>query len=396
MEYNLLTQKLLAEGYTAENYPDYVQLPGGCWGKDPLQNLHDGFEYTREYLGTLTFETGCGLLVSGCEIGGGSMGYMGITWIPENNNPVICCPHRKDACDKRNPILGGPSGGGLSKLFMCDCHITERPYRYDESVEKVCDDMAAEKKRKYDEFSERAKGHVCHWHMRYNDWTKKWQQEYNPMECAKNCTQVGGICDLRHVPVSRKKGNVFYDVKVSYTRRDGTLFDGQEIVRINKGVRLFETGKSITICEEAVKHCKADIARKETDRRHAKIFLCGWKVEVLNIRAEQRESRDLMQDLQDISNGIEVIHASDQKEEAKEAKRQKRQQAQEARVRKLERKLLEVGYYSLEEHSLDRRHADKWLGAERIAELEGMRAQQEKEKQSQPVQMSLFDMEGMA
>ena len=48
-EYNKLTQRLLAEGYTADNYPDYVKIGGENFGKgDPLDNFYGGFEYTRE------------------------------------------------------------------------------------------------------------------------------------------------------------------------------------------------------------------------------------------------------------------------------------------------------------------------------------------------------------
>ena len=59
------------------------------------------------------------------------------------------------------------------------------------------------------------------------------------------------------------------------------------------------------------------------------------------------------------------------------------------------RSLLENGYESLEEYSTDRRHADKWLGPERIAELENLRRLKEKERKEQPVQLSLFDMEAL-
>ena len=38
----------------------------------------------------------------------------------------------------------------------------------------------------------------------------------------------------------------------------------------------------------------------------------------------------------------------------------------------------------------DRRHADKWLGPERIAELENLRRLKEKERKEQPVQLSLL------
>ena len=39
---------------------------------------------------------------------------------------------------------------------------------------------------------------------------------------------------------------------------------------------------------------------------------------VLNIRSEQRESRDLIQDLQDIQSGIKITHASDTQKNQKE------------------------------------------------------------------------------
>lgn len=35
----------------------------------------------------------------------------------------------------------------------------------------------------------------------------------------------------------------------------------------------------------------------------------SMKMEIVNIRIEQRESRDLLQDLQDIRAGIQITHA---------------------------------------------------------------------------------------
>lgn len=388
---NLLTQRLLAEGYTAERHPDYVQVCSSGWGKELWQNLAGGFEYTNECLSKLVFQTGCGLLVKGGRFSTGSMSYMGIDWIPENDNPVITCPYRKDSCDLRDPLLGGADGGGLSKIFRCDCHQTKEPYDYGRSAEKVSDDEGREIKRKYDAFSERVKGHVCHWHMNYDYWTGEWRQRYDPLECARSCQNVGGVCSLTHKPVSAKRGNVFYDVRTSYIRNDGTLFDGEEVVRIEKGICLFETAKSMTICEQAEKRCKGHIYGLVKNRYHAETLLYGWKVEVLNIRAEQRESRNLLQDLQDIREGIEVVHASDLQRAQKDEKKARRQQAQEKKIARLEKKLVDIGYGNLEEYSLDKIHADKWLGSERIQELEEMRQKKLKEEQGKPVQLSLFE-----
>ena len=41
-EYNLLTQELLLQGYTAEHYPDYVRIGNGKLGKSPLENSCGG------------------------------------------------------------------------------------------------------------------------------------------------------------------------------------------------------------------------------------------------------------------------------------------------------------------------------------------------------------------
>lgn len=390
-EYNLLTQRLLAEGYTAENYPDYVRLPGGCWGKEPLRNIYGGFEYTYQYRSQMVFKTKCGLLVKGSSFIG-SMSYMGILWIPENDNPVVNCPYRKDSCDLRNPVLGGVHGGGLLKLFQCDCHQTDEPYDYEKSIDKVRDDENGKKRRKYEAFVKSRNGHVCQWHAYYNEWTREWSHDYDPMVCSKYCLNIGKTCDFTNLPISRKKGNVFYDVKISYIRNDGTLFDGEEVVKIQKGVRLFETAKSMTICEAAVRKCRQEIVDKAKNKWDREIFLYGWKVEVLNIRAEYRESRDLMQDLEDIRNGIQIVHASDLDRQEKEEKKERRLQAQQKKIERLEKKILDVGYHSLEEYSIDKIHADKWLGEERIVELEVLRKRRLKEEQENPVQLSLFDM----
>lgn len=390
-EYNLLTRKLLVEGYTADNYPDYVRLPGGCWGDNPLQNLYGGFEYTREYRSRMIFKTGCGLLLKGNSLGFGNMFYMGILWTTENDNPVVACPYRKDSCDLRNPVLGGPRGGGLCKILNCDCHKTDAPYDYEKSYEKVLDGEVREINNAYEEFVRKKGGHVCRRHAYYNYWTKEWSMKYNPMNCA-DCSNITGSCDLTHLPISKKKGNVFYDVKISYIRHDGTLFDGEQVTKVNKGVRIFETRKSMTICEAVVKNCKKYIFDREKMKRHKEIFLYGWKIEVLNIRAEQRESRDLFQDLQDIRDGIEVFHASDFEKQKKADKKERRQIAMQKKIEKLEKKLLDIGYHNLERTDIDKIHADKWLGEEKIAELEELREKRIREEQNRPVQLSLFDM----
>ena len=94
--------------------------------------------------------------------------------------------------------------------------------------------------------------------------------------------------------------------------------------------------------------------------------------------------------MEDIRSGITVYHASDQKKKEIQEKRERRERAKEARTKRLEKKILEIGYENLNPHSLDRIHADKWFGEERLKELGTLREQRLREEQNKPVQLSLF------
>ena len=174
-------------------------------------------------------------------------------------------------------------------------------------------------------------------------------------------------------------------------RRDGTLFDGQKEISIQKGCRLLETSKSMTICENIVRYGRKQIISHEQTKYHSEMFLYGWKVEVVNIRAEQRESRDLLQDLQDIREGITIVHASDQEKRNKELKKQNRAKQKEKREKRLEQKIVRNGWGSLEPFSLDYHHALKWFGQEKIEALERSHQKYLEEERNMPRQMSLFE-----
>ena len=73
-------------------------------------------------------------------------------------------------------------------------------------------------------------------------------------------------------------------------------------------------------------------------------------------------------------------------------KKERRKKTHEAAIKRLEKKLLKDGYGSLKEFSLDKHHADRWLGEERIAQLEQQR--QEVERRESHVQISLSDLAG--
>lgn len=389
-EYNLFTQNLFSQGYTFENYPDYAALPNS-WCDRRLFDIMNGFRYTSDYLKQKVYATGCGLLCRGWEFGNGYTSYGGIDWMPENDNPLIACPYKKEHCSLRHPLMDRVWGGAALKISHCNCHEVPVPYNYEKSVKKVSDEREREIQRKYEMFCMQKNYHICRWHCSYDEWEEEWRQFYRPLDCARCCLNIGGTCDLKHTPISEKKGNVYYDVKITKVRHDDTLFNGQEEVSIRKGCRLLEKRTSMTICENIVRYGAGEIQEIEEGRYHAERFLFGWKVEVLNVRAEQRESRDLMQDLQDIRDGITVIHASDQVKQKKEEKRKRRSERMAKREKRLEQLIIRDGLDSLATCSLDYRHALKWFGKERLKALEKQHQEYLEAERNKPQQMSLFE-----
>lgn len=407
-EYNKLTKRLLAEGYTTDNYPkDKVHIAHGCYAENgnPLDNMYGGFEYNRMYYETFVYKTGCGLYVSGKEVLSG-MGCSGTDWCHENNNPVIRCPYDKADCADNDSRLHGMRGGGLYIQCWCVCHRTDESYNYENSFEKAEKERHEEKELKYLEYCEAHKGRICRNHMYFNERTRTWTLRYDPKICANlKCYGWNGgkfdkydsTCPIMGRELTKEKGNVFYDLKTSYLRTDlnGTLFEGQIDTAIEKGKRVFGAQVSMDICRNYVKLCKDDLISKIKMNYHSELFFAEhygryFNVEVLNIRAEKRESRDLMQDLQDIRDGISISYDSDLIKEANKAKSEKRKHAKEKRIVAMEKRILEIGYGNMD--TFEQNKACKLLDFDRIDELETMRQQKIKEEQEKPVQLSLFDM----
>lgn len=394
-DYNLLTQNLLASGYTAENYPEYVRISGSRMsGNDPLYNLAGGFTYKSWCIDQFIYKTGCGRYVKGRNVLS-DMGYMGVEWSHENDCPVIRCPYDIPDCPDNDKRLHGIQGGGLCIQCLCVCHRTMEEYDFENSIEKANQEREQEKERKYQEYENAHNHRVCREQSCFDERTRTWELRYEPSLCVRGvCRRGGGYCPILGKELTKKRVNVYYDLKTSGIRHDGTLFDGESWASIEKGIRFFEHPASLDICEAFIKVEPDTIFHKLKWEKltYMQMFDKTYTMEVLNIRAEYRPGRDLMQDLQDIQSGIRISHASDNEKREKAAKRERRQTAKQIRISKLEKKLLEVGYMGLQTCSIDKIHADKWLSPERIEELEEMRQQQRKEEREKPVQLSLFDM----
>ena len=398
-EYNELTKKLLSKGYTAENYPKGMVRIGNSYCRDksnPLDNFDGGFVYSRIYADTITYQTGCGMFVKGENVIS-NMGYMGVEWCHENFNPVIRCPFDKAQCPHNDERLRGTSGGGLCIQCWCVCHRTEETYDFDNSFEKEEMLRKQEKEQKYKEFFEAHNGRVCQNHMFYDERTRTWKQVYEPGRCVNMCYSQNGYCPILGKKLSKKRGNVYYDVKTSgiiqQKEEQLSLFDGDSWANVRKGIRYFKNPCSMDICEAFVKLCSDEIERNyRINHSCERMIDKTWQFEIRNIRAESKPSRDLMQDLEDIKAGITISFEPEAENRAKEQKKRKREEAKKKRIEKLEKKIIEVGYGNLAESSLDKAHADKWLTGERLEELEQIRQQKIMEEQNKPVQLSLFDM----
>lgn len=386
-EYNELTKKLLAEGYTAENYPDYVKIPSGrLSGSDPLHNLYGGFEYLVYYRDEFVYQTPCGFCVMGRNTLDG-LCSMGNYYCHENNNVLVRCPHKKKGCAK--------NAADMLYDTWCQCSRTEEPYDYERSIEKIRDEKHKEKTRKWEEFVESRNGRVCQVHCIYND-NEEWEMHYDPDACIKYCPNSYCRCSVLGKEFSKKRGNVFYDLKKTYENQDYdgkqfSMFDKSQYVSIEKGKRWFPNPMPIEVCEALVKLENGRILQRwMTNNSSAIMFNPTLKVEVLNIRAEIRESRDLMQDLKDIQEGIEITHESDNIARKKEEKSEKRKQAKEKKREGFIKRISTNGWNSLD--AQEKVRAGKCLEAAEINKADKEFKAKQKAEKKEPEQ---FRIEGL-
>ena len=404
-EYNLLTKRLLAEGYTAENHPDYVMLDKG-WNKDdPLENLHGGFTYYGWHIYEKVFKTPCGMQCKG-NFAMTGMSWMGKEWSYENDCPTILCPKGEVGCQMREePFKGEKTGINCQR---CVVHETNEQYAYEGSCEAEKHIWDDEIRRKKIGFSLQKQGRVCDMHMHYDREKKEWFFHYDPMQCACGLCRAqntdfkdGGYCPVLGKNITREKGNVFYDVRYfgrDYSK-DGTFFEGEQFETIIKGRQLFDKPILLDIAKVIATICQDEIKNKvrwgSRDYDSLTMFRAErgeidlhW--EVCNVRAEKKYVRDFEQDLKDIEAGIQVIHHIDEARKEKQAKSEKRKKAKDKRIEKMEKMILEVGYENLEWS--DQNRACKLLTMDRIDELDAMRIKNNRKDSKEGKQLSIFDL----
>lgn len=379
MEYNKLTIQLINEGYSADHYPDYVHLSSNGV-KKTLDNIYGGFTYKWYYADKLVYQTPCGKFVLGENVLS-DVSYMGVEWLHENDCPLLFCPLKNMECGLRDPLLMEFTVGGRP---TCACHRTEAPYNYENSIERILKEKDQKKHAAMEQFIDDRNGHACVHHMYYNEDTETWRMEYDPMECAKQGCR--GFCPIRGRELSNKRGNVYVDKKYTRIRNDGTIFDGEVSTEIFKDVRFLKSPVSMDICEELVSKCRDRILQHY---KMNSVLDHTSKLEIINIRAASRPSRDLMQVLEDIRAGIAIFHESDLIAKTKADKRAHREALLARKKKALAKKLVAVGLSNIPSTSVDYTHAHKWFTPEELDEFEEQRLK--KQQDNSYYQITLFD-----
>lgn len=357
MELNKITKELLAEGWTKDQTPE---------GFRPWNDFYGGWEYKPSVFRNFIFRTPCGMLVKGDKVID-NMSYMGVAWMVENDNPVINCPYYSlRDCSMRHPLLRDKFvfnyKSRLGNIKHCSVCRTDMPWDYENSVEKVLDANKREEDELWDAFLQQHKGRACRHQCHFNRSEKKWYIHYDPNDCVRyNCS----YCAILDKPVSQKKANVYYDLKKSYVKAGQGFLPDETICTITKGVKHLRASE--TICEAIVKYGRRWIQSTVYLQNHSFCFF-GGVVEVLNLRYEKRESRDLLQDLQDVSAGITVFHQSDIINQDKAAKSARRIESQKRREERFKKLIRTNGFDRLS--SSDQIRARKHLTAAEIAQAE--------------------------
>lgn len=370
-EINKISREMLDEGWSRDQTPP---------GMKPWDDFYGGWTYRPDARRDVVFASPCGLLWERNELSySGTMYYMGVAWTEENDCITSFCPYysRTEPCTDNDPLLESMHAGcHYENLHFCALHETDKPFCYEQSARRVRDEADRLKDERWAAFSQACGGRVCQQQSRYNRSTGEWSAFYDPMFCTRtDCI----YCKILNKELSKKRGNVFYDVRVEWTVKGEGLFPDEKRTSITKGIKYLEHPCSITICEAIAKVCKEDIQFRETMRRHMDLFFCRIdSVVVFNIRAEIKAGRDLQQDLKDLADGIEIHHAVDDLAAATQDKREHREKLKRQNRTKVEMMVRREGYDKLS--SFDKRKVKKYLEPSEILRIEKDREAKAKAK----------------
>ena len=393
-EYNLLTKRLLAEGYDENHYPSHVQVAGGQFGSgNKLNNLYGGFEYKRTFADARTYRTPCGLSCKGISA-------FDMHWIHdythENDNPIINCPTQCDGCRHRPEPFASARND-----YHCPVKATKKEYDQIHSVEAEKAKFEAWRSQKRDEYIAQHPRH-CKNHLFWDAKAKEWRFHYSPLNC-RNYNCIGKECPVLGKTIRPDKGNIFYDLEANFPDRskDGTFFEGERITEKTIGIQYFDKPELLDICEACIKAEKDHILWIIETNKVAKMYgswmlfqarlgKVDFRYTISNMRAEKRNARDLEEDIRNAENGVFIRSAAEEERKEKERKREKRDQAKEKKIEQARKLIIRKGLDGMEEY--ERKKVIKLLDSSDIVKAQHEHDAEQRRKENAPVQMSLFDM----
>lgn len=384
MELNQLTEKLLADGYTKENYPDYI--------KD-YNEYYGGFTYRYEYKRQMTFKTPCGLF---CKYDNAldDISYAGIDWTAENDCLICFCPYhtRKTKCSLNDENLERLSTGcHYEDMHYCRMKRTDEPYCEEHSIERLEAVNEETKKRKIQEFSEKHNGRICKMQLRYNRSTEEVSQMYDVHMCLQmGCT----FCTLRNKEIYGKKVHIVYDTEIVSVEKGFGMIPDSEKTSILRNIKFTKHPIPETLADCILGACRKEI-NDYLQLKHNRnlLFNLVKSVRAINVRAEKKLRHDIYEDLALIKEGITVSYADVLEKEKKAQKSQKRSQNKQKRIDGLIKKYVTSGYEGLGE---DKFKFDRMVnnGLIDLDEVETLREDfLRNEQQPEQIQLSFFDDE---
>lgn len=346
MEQNKLTAQLFAEGYSKEQYPDYIK---------EFNPFYGGFVYESDYRDGLVYLTGCGIEVSGKDVIGTCM-YLSRDWSYENFNPLIVCPYSREGCAMNHPLLQKRAMNGLD---FCVCHPKENTKNHVKTLQEVQKRVEMRRKERLKEYKIQNAGHYCLNHMYYSKDKDQWCLEYNPMKC-EYCTAMD-VCSLCGRSLSPIRGNVYYDCRIVYASED-TIFMEETATIIFRAIPVFKTEVSMTICEQVVAQCSEKIKREEFYYPYDMPTLISS--ENFNVRAMSGSRRDIEQDLTEVQRGVQIIYHEDMTEKIQQQKSKRQKEANQRKVKEATAFVLDNGFENLK--SYEKRRILKYLTKDQI------------------------------
>lgn len=386
-EKNSLTRKLLAAGVCKTDTPDYCNRYRWFYG---------GFTYNYDCKKNMIFKTPCGLFAKyPSVIEGGS--YMGIDWSIENDCVPVHCPYFQElkVCTLNHQYLEDKfeNAGGIRE---CAVKITDEPYDYENSVERIYAEQKEFEKRKMQEFREKHNGVLCEYQLRYSRKTGTVKQEYDFNTCI---TMACEFCTLRQKNLKGKKVNIFYDVETKYVEKGEGLLPDEEKIIIKKNIKF--TKHPIT--EELAKYILKDVEKHLQGMEEYKTGNYAYSnelrkfivqsVTVKNVRAEYKIKHDIYEDLEYIKSGIDVSYADIEIKKAKQEKSNKRNKSRQKKIDKIEKLYIEQGDEGLGKMAFQfNKLCEK--GELNIVKLKALRKQYLCQKEQEDLkQLSFFDDE---